>query len=114
MVEVVATDAFRDWYADLSEADDAAVVRGIDLLEALGVRLGFPHSSEIKGASFALRELRLQSHGKPLRVFYAFDPARQAVLLLGGDKTGDGRFYERMIPIAERLWREYLGQMERG
>lgn len=44
----------------------------------------------------------------PLRVFYAFDPVRQAVLLIGGDKTGDDRFYERMIPLAERIWIRYI------
>ncbi len=108
MTEVVATDEFHEWYESLDEADDAAVVRVIDLLEARGVRLGFPYSSELKGTSFALRELRTQAQGRPLRVFYAFDPVRQAVLLIGGDKTGDNRFYERMIPVAERIWREYL------
>jgi hypothetical protein len=41
-------------------------------------------------------------------VFYKFDPKRRAVLLIAGDKTGDMRFYERMIPLAERLWAEYL------
>jgi hypothetical protein len=64
----------------------------------------------IKGSAFALRELRIQSQGRPLRVFYAFDPARQAVVLIGGDKTGDGRFYERMVPVAERIWKEYLDE----
>jgi hypothetical protein len=108
VTDVVATDEFREWYESLDEADDVAVVRAIDLLEARGVRLGFPHSSDIKGASFALRELRAQAQGRPLRVLYAFDPARQAVLLIGGDKTGDSRFYERMIPVAERIWCEYL------
>lgn len=80
----------------------------VGLLETLGVTLRSPHSSAIKGATFALRELRTQSHGDPLRIFYGFDPTRRAVLLIGGDKTGDGRFYERMIPIAEKLWRRYL------
>jgi hypothetical protein len=61
-------------------------------------------------AAFALRELRVQSNGRPLRVFYAFDPARQAVLLIGGDKTGDNRFYENMNPQAERIWKEYLDE----
>jgi len=75
---------------------------------ARGVALGFPHSSAVKGASFALRELGAQSGGKPLRVFYAFDPKRQAVLLLGGDKTGDGSFYERMVRECEQVWKEYL------
>ena len=50
----------------------------------------------------------LQYQGRPYRVFYAFDPKRQAVLLIGGDKTGRDRFYEEMIPQAESIWREYL------
>jgi hypothetical protein len=48
----------------------------------------------------------------PLRVFYAFDPLRRAVLLLGGDKTGDDRFYETFVPHAERIWTEYLDDLE--
>ena len=50
-----------------------------------------------------MRELRVQSGGNPLRIFYAFDPRRAAILLIGGDKTGDARFYERFIPLADRL-----------
>ena len=71
--------------------------------------LGYPHSSAIKGASFALRELRARSHGKPLRVFYAFDVERQAVLLVGGNKAGKskGKFYEEMIAKAEKEWLGY-------
>jgi hypothetical protein len=56
----------------------------------------------------ALRELRIQSGGQPLRAFYAFDPVRQAVLLTGGDKTGDDRFYRKMIAEATALWNDYL------
>jgi len=108
VIEVVATDEFVTWYDGLDEpaSEDVDVV--VDLLEHLGVNLGFPRSSAIEGASCALRELRVQSQGRPIRVFYAFDPKRQAVLLIGGDKTGDGRFYKTMIPIAERIWKEYL------
>lgn len=49
---------------------------------------------------------------RPFRIFYAFDPRRQAVLLIGGDKTGvsDKRFYAQMIPLAERIWQEYLDE----
>ncbi|WKW52475.1 type II toxin-antitoxin system RelE/ParE family toxin [Rhodomicrobium lacus] len=60
-----------------------------------------------------MRELRVQSGGKPLRVFYAFDPRRAAILLIGGDKTGDDRFYERMTPIADALYDEYLAKLEK-
>jgi hypothetical protein len=110
VVTVVGTDDFAGWFATLDPDGREDVATAIDLLEARGVALGYPRSSAIKGASFALRELRIQSQGRPLRVFYAFDTARQAVVLIGGDKTGDGRFYERMIPVSERIWKEYLDE----
>ena len=58
-----------------------------------------------------MRELRIQSGGNPIRVFYAFDPRRVAILLIGGDKTGDKRFYEKYIPIADYLYDEYLEEI---
>ncbi len=111
MTEVIVTDEFKAWFGELSEDDDEAVSIVIGLLEERGVGLGYPHSSAIEGSKIALRELRAQSGGRPLRVFYKFDPKRRAVLLIAGDKTGDKRFYERMIPLAERLWGEYLDSM---
>lgn len=108
MIEVVVTPEFEAWYEALNEADSDAVHRVVDLLEARGVTLEHPYSSAIRGSRYALRELRIQAPGRPLRVLYAFDPRRQAVLLLGGDKTGDDRFYETVVPRAERLWERYL------
>ncbi len=55
----------------------------------------------------------MQSGGKPLRVFYAFDPRRMAILLIGGDKTGDKRFYELMIPVADDLYDEHLAELQK-
>jgi hypothetical protein len=60
-----------------------------------------------------MRELRVQSGGRPLRVFYAFDPRRSAILLIGGDKTGDDRFYQRMVPIADQLYDLYIAEIRR-
>jgi hypothetical protein len=80
----------------------------VNLLMHRGVALGEPFSSAIRGSRAALRELRVQVKGRPIRVLYAFDPERQAVLLLGGDKTGRPRFYDDLVPRAERLWEEYL------
>jgi len=60
-----------------------------------------------------MRELRVQSRGKPLRVFYAFDPRRTAILLIGGDKTGDKRFYKRMIPVADRLYDDHIEELKK-
>ncbi|MGH7283654.1 MAG: type II toxin-antitoxin system RelE/ParE family toxin [Polyangiaceae bacterium] len=113
-VEVVGTDEFSDWFGNLDHAGQDAVARSVDVLAAKGLALGYPQSSAIAGVSFALRELRIQSSGRPLRVFYAFDPRRQAVLLFGGDKTGEKKFYERMIRECHRLWREYLKEIQRG
>lgn len=55
----------------------------------------------------------MQSGGKPLRVFDAFDPRRMAILLIGGDKTGERRFYEQMIPIADALYDQHLAELEK-
>jgi hypothetical protein len=110
-VEVEGSQEFEGWFLTLAEKDAEAVARVVGLLEEKGVSLGFPYTSDIKGSP-ALRELRVQSRGHPLRVFYAFDPLRRAVLLLGGDKTGDDRFYETFVPHAERIWTEYLDDLE--
>jgi hypothetical protein len=67
-----------------------------------GPELPFPHSSGIEGSKHGhMRELRVQSKGRPIRILYAFDPRRSAILLIGGDKTGDKRFYERLVPVAD-------------
>ena len=86
---------------------------GLLLIEQ-GPPLPFPYSSGINGSKHAhMRELRVQSGGRPLRVFYAFDPRRSAILLIGGDKTGDDRFYERMVPIADQLYDEYIAEIRK-
>jgi DNA-binding XRE family transcriptional regulator len=59
-----------------------------------------------------MRELRTQSAGRPLRTLYAFDPLRTAVLLFGGDKTGDDRWYEKAVPLADRLYDQHLKRTE--
>jgi hypothetical protein len=111
VVEIEVTDQFRSWYEGLTAAEQDPVRRVVNLLAAAGVGLGHPYSSAIEGTVHPLRELRVQSRGRAVRVFYAFDPQRQAVLLLAGDKTGDPRFYERMVPLAERLWLAYLASI---
>ena len=68
-----------------------------------------PHSSDIKGSRLGnLRELRVQHAGRPYRVLYAFDPRRCALLLIGGDKTGQNRWYDEHVPLAEKLYDDHL------
>ena len=108
------TDEFGDWWKELSEGqrDDTTAV--VELLEEDGPRLRFPRSSGIEGSRHDhMRELRIQSGGNPLRVFYAFDPRRCAILLIGGDKTGNNRFYEEYVPLADRLYEDHIEQIRK-
>ncbi|GJL56568.1 MAG: hypothetical protein NPIRA02_37000 [Nitrospirales bacterium] len=79
-----------------------------------GPHLGFPHSSSIEGSKHSyMRELRVQSGGHPIRVFYAFDPRRSVILLIGGDKTGNDHFYHEYIPVADKLYDEHLEELRK-
>jgi len=110
VIQVEVTDIFQSWYAGLSDDDAQAVNRYVGLLESQGVTLDHPYSSKLHNSRYNLRELRVQSGGRPLRPLYVFDPSRTAVLLVGGDKTGNDRYYEKMIPIAERIYEQYLAE----
>ena len=110
--EVEFTDEFAEWWDELDEGVQDSLDRGIHLLEALGPSLPFPHSSDVQGSRHGhMRELRVQRGGDPYRVFYAFDPRRAALLLIGGCKAGDDRFYERMIPMADRIYDQHLDEL---
>jgi hypothetical protein len=110
---VEVTDQFADWYAALDYADIDAVNFSVGLLEAAGPELRRPHADTVGGSTYPnMKELRVQARGNPIRIFFAFDPRRTAILLIGGDKTGDDRFYDRMVPIADRLYAEHLAEIE--
>lgn len=115
MWDINVTTRFKEWYEQLTDPEAEDVTAVVDLLGELGPRLGYPYSSAIGGSRHAhMRELRIQHAGRPYRVLYAFDPERAAVLLLGGDKTGDDRWYVRHVLEADRLYDEYLNEVEMG
>jgi hypothetical protein len=110
--EVEYTDEFGAWWSELAEAEQDRVAATARLLATRGPSLPFPYSSGVKGSRHEhMRELRVQSRGNPLRIFYAFDPRRTAILLIGGDKTGSNRFYERYVPLADALYDAYLEEL---
>ena len=112
--EVEVTNEFEQWWDDLTEGQQDAVTSRVELLMEYGPNLPHPYSSDIRGSRYGvMRELRAQSRGRPIRVFYAFDPRRSAILLIGGDKTGNDRFYEEFVPLADRLYNEHLDQLRR-
>ena len=112
--DVEYTDEFGQWWAELSQDEQESVAASVRLLAERRPTLGFPHSSGIHGSKHGhMRELRTQHDGHPLRTLYAFDPRRSAILLVGGDKTGDERWYETHVPIADRLYDEHLEQLRK-
>jgi hypothetical protein len=113
MWEVEYTDEFREWWDTLSEAEQDAITYSVGLLQKEGPSLNFPHSSKVKQSRHKnMRELRSQCAGKPYRTFYAFDPRRNAILLIGGNKTGNDDFYTEMVPIADKIYDEYLKEIQ--
>lgn len=112
--EVEYTDEFEHWWQTLSEGQQESMATIVRLLEMHGPNLPFPYSSDVRSSCHgSMRELRVQSGGRPLRVFYAFDPRRTCILLVGGDKTGNNRFYKEFVPVADALYYEYLAELRR-
>ena len=111
--KVQFSEPFGDWWDSLSREERISVGMYVDLLRTEGVTLRSPYSSGIQGSRYShLRELRIQHKGRPYRVLYAFDPRRSALLLLGGDKTGNDRWYQENGPRAEKIYHEHLDTLE--
>jgi hypothetical protein len=101
--EVEFTDEFGDWWDGLTSGEQVSIDASVRLLESLGARLPLPHGSGITTSRHShMRELRLQHAGEPYRILYAFDPRRFAIILIGGNKTGNDRWYEESVPVADR------------
>lgn len=111
--EVEYTDEFEQWYVTLDEATQDSIDVTVELLEERGPNLPFPYSSSIEGSRHRnMRELRVQHKGDPYRILYAFDPRRVAVLLLGGNKKGNDRWYQENVPKADKLYDELLKELD--
>ena len=108
------TDEFSQWWDGLTEEQQDAITARVELLMEYGPYLSYPYSSDIRSSRHGvMRELRAQTGGRPLRVFYAFDPRRTTILLVGGDKTGNNRFYEEFVPLADDLYDAHLAELRR-
>jgi hypothetical protein len=111
--EVEYTDEFGEWWNSLAEEEQKSVAVVVGLLEEHGPGLKRPYSDVIHGSRHAnMKELRVQHEGRPYRVLYAFDPRRAAILLIGGDKTGNNHWYEIFVPIAEKLFDDHLRELK--
>lgn len=112
---IEAETEFERWWATLTEAEQISVDAHIRVLAAKGPMLGRPYVDSIKNSRHPnMKELRVQHGGRPLRILFAFDPRRAAVLLLGGDKTGDARWYRVNVPRADDIFDRHLANLNRG
>ena len=107
--KVIYSSSFVTWLNSLSADDRTSIVAFIRLIREHGVALAGSYSKPVKGSKIhSLRELRKVLNGRKIRILYAFDPLRRAIILTGGDKTNDKLWYEKNIAIAEREWSIWL------
>ncbi|ROO90513.1 hypothetical protein EDD29_8243 [Actinocorallia herbida] len=113
--EIRVTNEFLGWLGTLDARSKAQVVDAIDRLAEDGPALGRPLVDRLTGSQVHnLKELRPGSAGRSeVRIIFVFDPWRSAILLVGGDKSGDWTgWYRRAIPRAEELYVEYVKERE--
>jgi hypothetical protein len=106
--EIILLEEVERWYFTLNDDAMAAVTGAIDLLELEGPTLGRPTVDKVNGSKFhSMKELR--PAGTSIRILFIFDPRRQAILLLGGDKSGNWKsWYDKNIPVADQRYGDWL------
>ena len=113
--EVEVTDEFKSWWNGLAQKEQDDVTEVVEALEEHGTDLPKQYSSSVRSSRRGhMRELRVQSGGRPIRRFYAFDPRRTAILLIGGRKRGhEQRFYRDHVRQADAIYDQYLRELRR-
>lgn len=115
MWKIETTDIFDEWFNNLDDTDRTNVLASLIVLQERGPMLARPYADTVNGSCHTnMKELRIQSKGKPIRAFFAFDPIRKGILLCAGNKTGnEKRFYDEMIPIADREFTSHLKKLKK-
>ena len=111
---VLLHDDFADELTALDQKLQDELLAHAKLLAEFGPNLGRPTVDTLKGTSHAnMKEMRFNWMGEAWRVAFAFDPQRQAVLLVGGDKSGadQKRFYKRLISVADNRYSQHLATL---
>jgi hypothetical protein len=112
--EVNFTAEFGEWWESLTLKQQEDIDARVQLLEEFGPALGRPTVDRINQSAFQnMKELRCSSDGA-LRVLFAFDPRREAILLLGGNKAGNwDTWYDEAVPQADELYARYIRDLRR-
>lgn len=113
----IELELVRPWLQQLDTDSYEQVVAALEILAEFGPSSGRPMVDTIHGSRHKnMKELRSGSRGRSeLRVLFAFDPRRQAIMLVAGDKSGDwSKWYTRNIRIADDLFDEHLEGVRGG
>lgn len=116
--EVVLLAEVEAWFLDMCERDPLSadrVAEAIDLLSQTGPGLGRPAVDRLKGSRYHnMKELRPGSRGATeIRLIFAFDPRREAIVLVAGDKSGAWtQWYRDAIPLADQRYSDHLAQLD--
>jgi len=115
MWTIETTDIFDEWFDTLDDIDRTNMLASMIVLQERGPMLSRPYADTVKGSCHSnMKELRVQSKGDPIRAFFAFDPKRNGVLLCAGNKAGnDKRFYDEMLPLADREFTAHLKKQKK-
>ncbi|TGK88543.1 hypothetical protein EHQ23_06880 [Leptospira bourretii] len=110
MWEIESTEEIVNWLRKLDLNTKEEILAHFYLLRQKGPLLGRPFADSIQGSKIKnLKELRIQVKLKVIRIFFVFTEGRIGLLLAGGDKRGnDKRFYEEMIPMVEKIYKNWL------
>ena len=116
-VWTVEVELVDDWLATLDEKSYELIVAALEVLAEQGPSLGRPLADSIVGSTYRnMKELRTGSSGRSeVRILFAFDPARKAILLVAGDKAGNWqKWYRTNIPLADERYRQHLDRLKGG
>lgn len=107
-------EKYTEWFEVQDEALQDEILAVVGLLKREGPLLSRPYADTIEASKYPnMKELRVQYRGEPWRILFAFDPIRSAILLIGGNKTGNARWYKENIPIADKRFSEHLKHLEK-
>lgn len=117
MVWHIKLKFIEPWLGDLDQDSYQQVVAALEVLAMYGPAIGRPLVDTVRGSRHAnMKELRPGSRGRSeLRILFAFDPERRAIMLVAGDKSGNWhKWYRVNIPIADRRFKEHVAGLGEG
>jgi hypothetical protein len=106
---------FKEEVLELPRAVRVELIASIAPLQRLGPSLGRPDVDTLNGSRYVnMKELRFRADGGVWRVAFAFDPRRNAILLVAGDKSGvsEAKFYRRLIEKADKRYKQHLENLK--